>query len=168
MKKIPLSINKFKWSAVIIFILFIVVAKFILGDILINISSRVEEYSSSAEYAQDLGIFRLPNIKAFFTFLVILFFMNKKMYKNKIFSVFFLLFVVGVAFRIGFSDFAILSGRFATAFSFSEIFILPFIFYRFKHLNITLLMLFVILQGIATYMFQAPHVIIDYFRPLAL
>ena len=90
------------------------------------------------------------------------------MYKNNLFRVFFLLFVVGVAFRIGFSDFAILSGRFATAFSFSEIFILPFVFYRFKYFSTILLMLFVILQTIATYIFQAPYVIDDYFKPLAL
>ena len=90
------------------------------------------------------------------------------MYRNGLFTVFFLLFVVGVAFRIGFSDFAILSGRFATAFSFSEIFILPFVFYRFKYINNILLVLFVIVQAVATYVFQAPYVMDDYFKPLAL
>lgn len=168
LKFLSLSFNGFKWCSVIILIIFIIIAKFVLIDILINISSRVEEYSSSTEYAQDVGVFRLPNIKAFITFLFILLFMNKKMYKNNLFRVFFLLFVVGVAFRIGFSDFAILSGRFATAFSFSEIFILPFVFYRFKYFSTILLMLFVILQTIATYIFQAPYVIDDYFKPLAL
>ena len=166
--RIRMSLINFKWLSIVILIVFILIAKFALTDFLVNVSSRVETYSNSAEYSGDIGIFRLPNIKAFFTFLFILFFMNKNLYENKLFAIFFLLFTIGVAFRIGFSEFAILSGRFATAFSFSEIFLLPFIFYRFKHLNITLLMLFVILQGIATYMFQAPHVIIDYFRPLAL
>ena len=168
LKFLSLSFNEFRWCSVIILIVFIVIAKFVLVDILISISSRVEEYSSSTEYAEDLGIFRLPNIKSFFTFLFILFFMNGKMYENNLFKVFFLLFVVGVAFRIGFSDFAILSGRFATAFSFSEIFILPFVFYRFKYFRTILLMLFVILQAIATYVFQAPYVMDDYFKPLAL
>ena len=167
-KKMSLSINKFRWTSVFIFILFIILAKFVLASVLVGLSSRVEEYSSSAEYAQDIGIFRLPNIKAFFTFLFILFFMNEKMYRNGLFTVFFLLFVVGVAFRIGFSDFAILSGRFATAFSFSEIFILPFVFYRFKYINNILLVLFVIVQAVATYVFQAPYVMDDYFKPLAL
>jgi len=167
-KKMSLSINKFRWTSVFIFILFIILAKFVLASVLVGLSSRVEEYSFSTEYAEDLGIFRLPNIKAFFTFLFILFFMNGKMYENNLFKVFFLLFVVGVAFRIGFSDFAILSGRFATAFSFSEIFILPFAFYRFKYFNHIFLILFVIAQAIATYMFQAPFVIEDYFKPLSL
>ena len=167
LKFLSLSFNEFRLCSIIL-IVFIVIAKFVLVDILISISSRLEEYSSSAEYAQDIGVFRLPNIKAFITFLFILLFMNKKMYKNNLFKVFFLLFAVGVAFRIGFSDFAILSGRFATAFSFSEIFILPFVFYRFKYINNILLVLFVIIQAIATYVFQAPYVMDDYFKPLAL
>ncbi|WP_404981788.1 EpsG family protein [Capnocytophaga granulosa] len=168
LKKTNLSINKFKWISILVFILFIFIAKFAIVSLLTNISSRVEVYSNSAEYAENIGVFRLPNIKAFFTFLFILFFMNEKMYKNKLFTIFFLLFIVGVAFRIGFSDFAILSGRFATAFSFSEIFILPFVFYRFKYFNHLFLILFVIVQAIATYMFQAPFVIEDYFKPLSL
>ena len=168
LKKIDLSINEFKWISVFLFIIFIIIAKFLLVNLLINISSRVEVYSNSSEYAENVGIFRLPNIKAFFTFLFILFLMNEKMYRNKLFTIFFLLFIVGVAFRIGFSDFAILSGRFATAFSFSEIFILPFAFYRFKYFNHIFLILFVIAQAIATYMFQAPFVMEDYFKPLSL
>lgn len=168
LKRINMSIYKFKWLSVVIFMIFIFIAKFVLVNLLTSISSRVEVYSSSAEYAENIGVFRLPNIKAFFTFLFILFFMNEKMYRNKLFTIFFLLFIVGVAFRIGFSDFAILSGRFATAFSFSEIFILPFAFYRFKYFNHLFLILFVIAQAIATYMFQAPFVIDDYFKPLSL
>ena len=163
-----ISLRQFKWLSVVLLIVFILIAKLTLANVLISLSSRVEEYSSSTEYAEDLGIFRLPNIKAFFTFLFMLFFMNEKMYRNSLFTVFFLLFVVGVAFRIGFSDFAILSGRFATAFSFSEIFILPFVFYRFKYINNILLVLFVIVQAVATYVFQAPYVMDDYFKPLAL
>ena len=166
--RIRMSLINFKWLSIVILIVFILIAKFALTDFLVNVSSRVETYSNSAEYSGDIGIFRLPNIKAFFTFLFILFFMNKNLYENKLFAIFFLLFTIGVAFRIGFSEFAILSGRFATAFSFSEIFLLPFIFYRFKKFKTALLIIFVTLQAIATYMFQAPHVINDYFRPLAL
>lgn len=164
--RIRMSLINFKWLSIVILIVFILIAKFALTDFLVNVSSRVETYSNSAEYSGDIGIFRLPNIKAFFTFLFILFFMNKNLYENKLFSIFFLLFTIGVAFRIGFSEFSILSGRFATAFSFSEIFILPFVFNRFKHFNNVLLALFVITQAIATYMFQASFVLEDYFKPL--
>ena len=166
--RIKISLIKFKWLSIVILIVFILIAKFTLADFLVSVSSRIETYSNSAQYSEDIGIFRLPNIKAFLTFLFILFFMNKDLYENKLFAIFFLLFTIGVAFRIGFSEFAILSGRFATAFSFSEIFLLPFIFYRFKKFKTALLIIFVTLQAIATYMFQAPHVINDYFRPLAL
>lgn len=164
--RIRMSLINFKWLSIVILIVFILIAKFALTDFLVNVSSRVETYSNSAEYSGDIGIFRLPNIKAFFTFLFILFFMNKNLYENKLFAIFFLLFTIGVAFRIGFSEFSILSGRFATAFSFSEIFILPFVFNRFKHFNNVLLALFVITQAIATYMFQASFVLEDYFKPL--
>ena len=164
--RIRMSLINFKWLSIVILIVFILIAKFALTDFLVNVSSRVETYSNSAEYSEDIGIFRLPNIKAFLTFLFILFFMNKDLYENKLFAIFFLLFTIGVAFRIGFSEFSILSGRFATAFSFSEIFILPFIFNRFKYFNNILLALFIISQTITTYIFQAPFVLEDYFKPL--
>lgn len=164
--RIKISLIKFKWLSIVILIVFILIAKFALADFLTSVSSRVETYSNSAEYSGDIGVFRLPNIKAFLTFLFILFFMNKDLYENKLFAIFFLLFTIGVAFRIGFSEFSILSGRFATAFSFSEIFILPFIFNRFKYFNNILLALFIISQTITTYIFQAPFVLEDYFKPL--
>ena len=164
--RIKMSLIRFKWLSIVILIAFILIVKFALADFLTSVSSRVETYSNSAEYSGDIGVFRLPNIKAFLTFLFILFFMNKDLYENKLFAIFFLLFTIGVAFRIGFSEFSILSGRFATAFSFSEIFILPFIFNRFKYFNNILLALFIISQTITTYIFQAPFVLEDYFKPL--
>ncbi|MFK8268148.1 EpsG family protein [Capnocytophaga cynodegmi] len=160
-----ISINKFRILCVVGLVIFVFLSKVFLSSILINLSSRVETYSKSAEYAAELGLFRLPNIKAFFTYLFILFFMNEKAYQNKLFVVFFVLFTLGLAFRIGFSDFAILSGRFATAFSFTEIFLLPFIFNRFKQGKI-MFALFIATQAIATYVYQAPFIIEDYFKPL--
>ncbi|GIM48732.1 EpsG family protein [Capnocytophaga stomatis] len=164
-EKREISINKFRVLCVIGLVVFVLLSKTFLSNILTNLSSRVETYSKSAEYSAELGLFRLPNIKAFFTYLFILIFMNEKVYRNKLFVVFFVLFTLGLSFRIGFSDFAILSGRFATAFSFVEIFILPFIFDRFKQ-GKAMLAIFVIAQAIATYVYQAPFVIEDYFKPL--
>ncbi|GIJ97806.1 hypothetical protein CAPN001_23750 [Capnocytophaga stomatis] len=164
-EKREISINKFRVLCVIGLVVFVFLSKTLLSSILTNLSSRVETYSKSAEYAAELGLFRLPNIKAFFTYLFILIFMSEKTYQNKLFVVFFVLFTLGLAFRIGFSDFAILSGRFATAFSFTEVFLLPFIFNRFKQ-GKAMLAIFVIAQAIATYVYQAPFVIEDYFKPL--
>lgn len=164
-EKKKISIDKFRVICVIGLITFVFLSKMFLSSILINLSSRVETYSKSAEYAAELGLFRLPNIKAFCTYLFILIFMNEKTCQNKLFVVFFVLFTLGLAFRIGFSDFAILSGRFATAFTFAEIFLLPFVFNRFKQGNVILL-IFIVAQTIATYMYQAPFVFEDYFKPL--
>lgn len=165
MGKRDIPINKFRVLCVIGLVVFVFLSKAFLSSILTSLSSRVETYSKSAEYAAELGLFRLPNIKAFLTYLFILIFMSNRMYQNKLFVVFFVLFTLGLAFRIGFSDFAILSGRFATAFTFTEIFLLPFVFGRFKQCKI-MLIIFVIAQTIATYVYQAPFVIQDYIKPL--
>ncbi|CEN53977.1 EpsG family protein [Capnocytophaga canis] len=159
------SVGKFRIFCLVVLVMFVFISKVLLINLLISFSSRVETYSKSAEYAAEIGLFRLPNIKAFFTYLFILIFINERIYQNKLFVVFFTLFTLGLAFRIGFSDFAILSGRFATAFSYSEIYLLPFVFYRFRY-GIILLLLFVVVQAIATYGYQAPFVFEDYFKPL--
>lgn len=165
-------INKINWSLlrfkIFLFFMFITIfllAKYILVDVLMSISSRVEAYSES-EYAEAVGLFRLPNIKAILTLFILIAFMDKNLYKNKIFTIFTLLFVVGVGMRLGFADFGILSGRFAVSFTYTEIYILPFIFRRFGVLGLLGLVLFIIFQAIATYYFQAPYIFEDYFRPL--
>ncbi|MFJ1472960.1 EpsG family protein [Capnocytophaga cynodegmi] len=163
-KERKISINKFRVLCVIGLVMFVLISKVFLSSILKNLSSRVETYSKSAENAAELGLFRLPNIKTFLTYLFILFFMNEKVYQNKLFVVLFVLFALELAFRIGFSDFAILSGRFATSFSFTEIFLLPFIFNRFKQGKI-MIGLFIVAQTIAAYVYQAPLIIKDYFKP---
>lgn len=161
------SLYEFKQVVLILLFIFILIAKFLLIPILLNVSARVADYSESGEDGAALSLFRLPNIKAFLTFLLIFMAMNEKLYKNRIFILFFLFFTVGLAFRIGFSEFSILSGRFAIAFSYSEIFILPFVFQRFGKREFYMLMiLFVIIQAIVTYIFQAPYVFDDYFKPL--
>lgn len=156
---LPFSLIKFKIFSVFLLLVSIFITKFFLSDILISLSSRVETYSSSDEYSSNLDLFRLPNIKAFITYLLILIFTNEQLYKNKIYNLFYLLFILGLAFRIGFIDFSILSGRFATAFSFCEIFLLPFIFSNLtnvKIINNFLFFIFIIIQLIATYFFQLP------------
>ncbi|MDO5104287.1 EpsG family protein [Capnocytophaga sp.] len=163
--KKELSVSKFRILCLVALVLFVFISKALLINLLISFSSRVETYSRSVEYASEVGLFRLPNIKAFLTFLLIFSVLNQRIYQNRLFVVFFVLFTLGLAFRIGFADFAILSGRFATAFSFSEIYMLPFIFCRFKYGKIFLL-LFAVMQAVATYVYQAPFVFEDYFKPI--
>lgn len=160
-----MDLFKFKILSIVLFFTFIFIAKFLLVDILVNFSGRVEDYSTSV-YAEELGLFRLPNIKAFLTFLLFLILIDEELYKNKLLMAFYLMFVVGLAFRMGFTDFAILSGRFATAFTFTEIFLLPTVFLRFGTFGVIGLVLFIIIQFIATYMFQVPNLYELYKSPL--
>lgn len=163
-----ISLLKFKVYSFVLLIVVIFFSKFILTGLLLEYSSRVASYSEMEEHSEALGLFRLPNIKAFFTFLLLLVLMNKRLYQDKIFVAFYLLFVMSLAFRIGFIDFAILSGRFSVAFAYPEIFILPLAFFRFKSpVGGIFLFIFIVAQAIATYGFQVPDdLYTGYFEPL--
>lgn len=163
-----ISLIKFKIYSSVFLIIAIFFSKFVIVDLLIQFSERILVYSESEEYSENLSLFRLPNIKAFFTFLLLLVLMNEKFYHNKVFTLFYLLFTMSLAFRIGFIDFSILSGRFSTAFAYSEIFILPLMFFRFKNpFGIIFILFFTIIQAIATYGFQVPPDFYEsYFKPL--
>lgn len=162
------SLIWFKIYSLVFLVVAIFFSKLVLVNFLSQFSERVLVYSESEEYAQDLGLFRLPNIKAFLTFLLFLFLTNGKLYKNKIYVLFYLFFALSLAFRIGFIDFGILSGRFSTVFAYSEIFILPLVFLRFKApFGVFFLLLFTCFQAIATYGFQVPPDFYEsYFNPL--
>ncbi len=116
-----ISLSTFRLFLIFILIIGGVISKFFLVDVLMNISDRVMAYSNSS-YGESIDLFRLPNVKAILILLFLIFFMNRKMNQNLVFQVFMCLLSIGVAFRIGFSDFAILSGRLSTAFSHVEIF----------------------------------------------
>lgn len=163
-----ISLIKFKILSFLLVVIVIFLCKYVLINVLIELSGRIAAYSETEEYGQSIGLFRLPNIKAFFTFSMLLILITKDFYKNKIFVLFYLFFALSFAFRVGFIDLAILSGRFAIAFSYAEIFILPFIFFRFKKpIGILLLLLFVFIQAVATYGFQVPPEFYEsYFYPL--
>lgn len=163
-----ISLVRFKVITFLVFVLITVATKFVIVDWLLQFSSRIMSYSEIDEHNESLGLFRLPNIKAFMTFLILLFLMNKRFYQDKIFVLFYLLFTLSLAFRIGFIDFAILSGRFSTAFAYSEIFILPLVLFRFKSpMGGIFLFIFIVAQAIATYGFQVPDDLYpNYFEPL--
>lgn len=165
-KKIRLSLLYYRFLLIFIIIIFLFLSKFILGDVLISISGRLTAYSNTS-YAEDIGLLRLPNIKAILVFFMIYVLMTENIIKNNTFKVFMCLFAIAIVFRIGFSDFTILSGRFSTAFSHVEIFLLPYIFERFgKFIGSALLFIYVLIQAITVYMFQAPYVFESYYLPL--
>lgn len=162
-----LELRKFRWIVLFIVLFFILLSKFILIDVLNSFSGRVAVYAGTEQYGESVDLLRMPNIKAFIVFLLLLFFTTNKMIKNKMYLVLFLLFSVSVSFRIGFSDMAILSGRFSTAFSHSEIFLLPFIFNRIYGVaRYFIFALYIIVQSVSVYVFQAPYIFDSYSMPL--
>lgn len=160
------SVKKFKFFVIFIFFISILISKFFLIDIFLNFSDRLVQYSNST-YSESINLLRIPNVKSVLVLVLLILLMNDKMNKNSIFRVFLCLLSIGVAFRIGFSNFAILSGRLSTAFLHTEIFLLPFIFSRFRYFYGNIMLFFyVLLQFISVYFFQAPYVLEFYFYPL--
>lgn len=150
-----MSLTQFKLCSIFLLLGIVIFNKFIIINVLVFFSERVFLYS---EYS--VGVesgLRLPDIKALLTFIILLIFTSQKMYQDRVYKTFFLLFIFGLACRIGFMDIPILSGRFASALTFSEIFLLPMIFFRFKKYGKYLLLLFVIIQAVFTYGFQVPE-----------
>lgn len=150
-----MTLNQFKLFSCLLLVFIIVTNKFIFIDILFSLSDRIISYSEILSDTK--GGLRLPDIKALLTFIALLLLTNNKLYRNKIYQIFFLLFVIGVACRIGFIDLPILSGRFASSLTFSEIYLLPMVFFRFKKFGIYFLLFFIIIQAISTYGFQVPE-----------
>lgn len=149
-----MGILRFKIFSLLLFLVLILLNKLIFINVLNILSERISSYSEI--YLNVENGLRLPDVKALIILLILMFFSTENMYSNKVYQTFYLMFVIGVACRIGFIDLPILSGRFASALTFSEIFILPFIFYRFKSLGVTFIIFFIALQAISTYGFQVP------------
>ena len=76
--------------------------------------------------------------------------------------------IVALAIRIGFAEFAILSGRLSTAFSYAEIFVIPMLLLnRFHTLHVLIIaIVYFILQITITLGFQAPYLFKMYYLPL--
>ncbi|MCK3655749.1 hypothetical protein A4G19_08265 [Pasteurellaceae bacterium Macca] len=161
-----LSMKEIRIYSIFFLILFIFICKFILLNLMLEYSSRLQNYASDPTYADSLGLFRLPNIRSYIVFLLVFIFSTKKMFLDKLFLYFYIFLLISISIRIGFSDFGILSSRFSTVFSHVEIFLLPLIFKRFGVLNNMFLFFWISAQFIATYMFQAPYVMEHYFIPL--
>lgn len=147
---------------------FVLLFKYFVVDFVMGFSNRLEDYYNS-EYNYSVGIFSLPNLKTYTVFLFILIFSRESMFLSKFFV--FMVFLMGmsVASRIGFSDFAILSGRFSTVFGFVEVILLPYVlYYLFKNkiLVYSLIILVSIIQIYITLFFQAPYLVESYFKVL--
>lgn len=161
--------KKYFVSLIFVFISFLIIFfKFFIVDFAMGFSGRLEDYYNS-DYNYSVGIFSLPNLKTYSIFLFVLIFSRQSMFLNKYFVFMVFLMAISVASRIGFSDFAILSGRFSTVFGFVEVILLPYVLYflfKNKVIVYSLVILISIFQVYITLSFQAPYLIETYFKVL--
>lgn len=165
-----LLMNKTRFIFLILsFIVFLIILfKFFIVNFALGYSTRLEDYYNSS-YNYSVGIFSLPNLKTYAIFLFILYSSKEYMFANKFFV--YMLFLLGfsVASRIGFSDFAILSGRFSTVFGFVEVILLPYVLYNLLNNKVAVYVLVIFLSIVQVYItlnFQAPYLIDAYFKAL--
>ncbi|MFN7039482.1 MAG: EpsG family protein [Alphaproteobacteria bacterium] len=153
------------WS---LFIIFIVIFKFWLLNLLINLSGRLQSYANSNTFNEAVELFSPPNIRTFLILILLTYFSSENLNKNIYFRLFLFLMFIALSIRIGFSDFGIMSGRLSTAFSYVEIFALSMLLFdRFKvRARTAILILFALLQLFITLHFQAPYLLEMYFNPL--
>lgn len=164
---IKFSLNSFKFFLFFSIFLLVILFKFILLDIIVGFSNRLIAYSHSV-YSEARDIFSLPNIKSIMIFIFSILFLNYKLYINKAFRFIIILYSIGVAIRLGFSDFGVLSGRLGASFTFVEIFIIPSIIFSFNNRGrLFIFTIYLIVQFIITYYFQAHYIVEDYFKPLS-
>ena len=143
---------------IIIFILCRMVMQF---SLLQNISSRINDYSDT-DFALSRGFFELANIRALVFF--ILFALIAKYINNNSYLTLLYIYSTGVALRLGFYDFGILSGRLGVAFGYSEIFLLVFsLKFVTKKLFYFVALFYLIIHCYLTLNFQVPYMVQDYF-----
>ncbi len=163
-----LSIDRIKLTLILAFFVFVILFKFFLLNLLVGSFERLQSYASTDNYSEDIALFSLPNIRTMFVVSFLLFFSKENVLKRDEYKFFLYLMVIALAARVGFSEFAIMSGRLSTAFSYVEIFVLPILFLsRFNKVYCLLFaIIYFILQMIITLGFQAPYLLDLYFSPL--
>ena len=131
---------------------------------------RMQAYVDNTEYNSARSILDIANLRAIvFAFA---FYLLRPNDKDPSFSAYMLLlgiFIVGLGVRLGFLDFAILSGRVGSAFGFSEIFLLPFVINNTINNNLkrySLIFLYFSIHLSATFFLKVPFLFEDYFEPI--
>ncbi|MBR7714724.1 EpsG family protein [Acinetobacter nosocomialis] len=162
------KILNFKIYMLSVLLLGIIFARIIVMPLALSFFDRLQAYSSTG-YSESVSLVGLANIKFYLEFIFILFFMHKKDLNDKFLILMIFVFTIGLAIRIAFFDFAILSGRLSNVFLFIEIFLMPyFIYKRFsKIVLLTTLVLYFLIIGFISWNFQVAEYLADsYFYPL--
>ncbi|WP_151741735.1 EpsG family protein [Acinetobacter seifertii] len=162
------KILNFKTYMLFVLLIGIMFARIIVMPLALSFFDRLQAYSSTG-YSESVSLVGLANIKFYLEFIFILFFMHKKDLNDKFLILMIFVFTIGLAIRIAFFDFAILSGRLSNVFLFIEIFLMPyFIYKRFsKIVLLTSLVLYFLIIGFISWNFQVAEYLADsYFYPL--
>lgn len=85
------------------------------------IAGKIRSYAENAQYSQSLGFLDITNIKNVALFFVLALFWNKLSRRVRYFDVMACIFSFGVAWRLAFTDFAIIAGRVSTFFTITEV-----------------------------------------------
>jgi hypothetical protein len=85
------------------------------------IAGKIRSYAENAQYSQSLSFLDITNIKNIVLFFVLALFWNKLSRRVRYFDVMACIFSFGVAWRLAFTDFAIIAGRVSTFFTITEV-----------------------------------------------
>jgi hypothetical protein len=163
------AVSNIFW-AISIFGTFFAICRYLVTSDLLFLTSRISNYVDSEMYAATRSILEPANLRAIF--LTIAFFIWRPSADRPWFKCYLILFGIYVAhlgIRLGFLDFAILSGRIGSALGFAEIFLIPMLIKdRFQNafLRLVLVCAYFLLHLAIAFLVLVPFLPEDYFRPL--
>lgn len=163
------SYKNWFWASITL-ALIIVLCRTISSIEIFELTNRVSTYVGDEEYGVARSIFESANLRAIFLTLAFIIFRpqeDQSWFRTYMFLLG--MYVIHLGIRIGFIDFAILSGRLSTSIGFAEIFLLAFIFqYRIKQplLRLTFNVGYMALHFAIALLIQLPFLVKDYFTPI--
>lgn len=163
------SYKNWFWASITL-ALVIVLCRTIYSIEIFELTNRISTYVNDEEYGAARSIFEPANLRAIFLTLVFIKFRPQED-QSWFRSYMFLLgmYVVHLGIRIGFIDFAILSGRLATSIGFAEVFLLALLLqYRIRQHILRLIFIggYMVFHFFVALSIQLPFLFNDYFTPL--
>lgn len=143
----------------------VVAARFVMSYFDFSFVARLSDYAQDSEFNQTRSVFEPANIRALFL-LIVFMFASTRLYASPVYKLLLGLYAVQFGTRVGFFDFSILSGRFASSFGFAEIFLLPIfvkLMVKTRWVRWSFGGAYLFVHAYFTLTMQAPYLIIDYF-----
>ena len=152
------KININKVNLIIIFVSIIFISNMSL-DYLTKIDVwKMDYYINNPDYNSSVDVLRFANIK----FLALVIMGIVYYHENKVYKFLLLSLIVGLGLRMGFFNFEILAGRFASIFTMADIFFIPLLFtriFKVKWVSIFLCLVYSSANAVYILFFSAPHII---------